>query len=48
MRIEKRAAIALLLLVAGALMLIYGVWRDETEIVFNKAVKICLECVGIG
>ncbi len=48
MRIEKRAAIVLLLLIVGALMLIYGAWRDETELVFHKAVKICLECVGIG
>ncbi|MEI3502675.1 MAG: CD1871A family CXXC motif-containing protein [Anaerovoracaceae bacterium] len=48
MRIEKKTAVRILLLAAGSLMLVYGIWRDEVIYVFNKAVKICLECIGIG
>ena len=48
MRIQKKGAIRILLLVSGSLMLIYGIFRNEVTYVFNKAVKICLECIGIG
>jgi len=33
---------------AGTVMLCLGVYREETEAIFRKAVKICLECIGIG
>ena len=26
----------------------YGVWRDEIPVVLNKAINICLECIGLG
>ncbi|MFR4625945.1 MAG: CD1871A family CXXC motif-containing protein [Dorea formicigenerans] len=29
-------------------MIIYGVSRGETAIIFNKTVNICLECIGLG
>ena len=48
MRIEKKTAVRILLLAAGSLMLVYGIWRDEVIYVFNKAVKRCLECLGRG
>ena len=48
MRIKKKGAIRILLLVSGSLMLIYGIFRNEVPYVFNKAVKICLEGIGIG
>ncbi len=38
----------LLLLAAGVLMLLFGVWRGETDTVFSKAIRLCMECVGIG
>lgn len=36
------------LLAAAALFLVVGVMRQEHWDVFQKAVKICLECIGIG
>ena len=35
-------------LCVAAVILIYGVSRGETAIIFNKAVNICLECIGLG
>ena len=37
-----------LLLLAGLAMLLYGASRGEAGVVLSKAVKLCLECVGIG
>ena len=44
----KKAAAQVVLLVAGAAMLCFGVWRGEAAMVLSKAIKLCLECVGIG
>ena len=35
-------------LLAGAAMLCFGVWRGEAATVLSKAIKLCLEWVGIG
>ena len=32
----------------GLAMMGYGIFRGEMPVVFAKAVKICLECIGIG
>ena len=44
----KKAAAQAVLLVVGIAMLCFGVWRGETATVLSKAIKLCLECVGIG
>ena len=48
MNCGKKAAVQATLLMAGAAMLCFGVWRGEAATVLSKAIKLCLECVGIG
>ena len=47
-QLSKKAAAQVLLLLAGLAMLLYGASRGEAGVVLSKAVKLCLECVGIG
>ncbi|NLF79660.1 MAG: hypothetical protein GX572_00545 [Clostridia bacterium] len=39
---------AILALIAAAAMIIVGLLRSEHLVVLQKAVNICLECIGIG
>lgn len=34
--------------VVGAMFMAYGISRGEMKVVLEKAVNICLECIGIG
>lgn len=45
---KKKAFLQGTLLLAGMVMLCFGVMRGEVDTVFSKAVRLCLECVGIG
>ncbi|MDY6065434.1 MAG: CD1871A family CXXC motif-containing protein [Finegoldia sp.] len=40
--------IALIPILLGAGMIFIGANRGEVDIVLNKAIRICLECIGIG
>lgn len=40
--------LGVLLAAAGAVMMVFGAFSGEAETVFSKAVRICLECIGIG
>ena len=48
MSCRKKAAAQIVLLMARAAMLCFGVRRGEAATVLSKAIKLCLECVGIG
>lgn len=45
---EKKKMLQGILLLAAVGMIGYGVFRGELSIVFQKAVNICLECIGLG
>lgn len=36
------------LITAAFLLIMYGIMDGEVLTVFNKAINICLECIGIG
>lgn len=37
-----------IVLLFSILMMVYGGFRGEIKVVFMKATKICMECIGIG
>jgi hypothetical protein len=43
---DKFIKYSLLLLSIG--FVTCGIYRNEVKVVFNKAINICLECIGIG
>ena len=45
---DKKAGAQLLFLLLSLAFLVCGVMRGEADTVLNKAIKLCLECVGIG
>lgn len=44
----RRNRAAIITLAIAVLFLALGVLRGETQIVFRKAVNICMECIGLG
>lgn len=43
----SRTNLRLLLLAAALILLAAGAARGEAQMVYNQAVNICLECIGI-
>ena len=44
---SKKISLAFVL-IAGITMVSYGAIRGAAAVVLGKAIKLCLECVGIG
>ena len=45
---KNHKILSVILLFVGLALVIAGLFRDEAQTVFNKASRICLECIGIG
>lgn len=48
MRFLRTHWLPLAVMAAGVLLIAIGVGREETELVYRKAVNICMECIGLG
>ncbi len=44
----KKRILRCVILVAGVFAIVIGIYEKETGTVLNKAINICLECIGIG
>lgn len=48
MSFVRRNGTALALLLLGVALLAIGVGQGEAQVVFRKAVNLCMECIGLG
>ena len=48
MKEQKIGRIRGMIVIAAVCFLFAGIFRGEAEVVLEKAVTICLECIGIG
>ena len=48
MNLKNSLKIRLIIFLASAAMIFFGVERGELEIIFQKASRVCLECIGLG
>lgn len=48
MNSKKKKIIQLLTAALSCACILYGILRGEIFIVLDKAVHICLECIGLG
>ena len=46
--LHSKTMTQVLLLLLGGAMVLFGVWRGEAGVVLSKAIRLCMECVGIG
>ncbi len=47
-RFLRSSWVGICLLAAGLLMMGFGIYRGEMAVVLEKAINICMECIGIG
>ena len=45
---KSKKAAQIFLLAAGLIFFFIGILRGEAAVVLSKAIKLCMECVGIG
>ena len=45
---KKRSIYSLVLLAVGFAFIVIGAVRGETDAVLQKAIMICMECIGLG
>ena len=32
----------------GILFMVFGIFREEVAVLYQKAIYICMECIGLG
>lgn len=47
-KIKERNIYGILLALTGAVFMCIGIFKGEPASVMAKAIRICLECIGIG
>ena len=45
---KKRSIYSLILLAVGIAFIVIGAIRGEADAVLQKAIMICMECIGLG
>lgn len=48
MKKQKKNYLAYTIIALGIALMIAGTLNGEISVVLNKAINICLECIGIG
>lgn len=48
MKLKTKRILRLCCMLAGAACICIGIRRGECAVILQKAVKICLECIGLG
>lgn len=43
-----RRSMRIVMLIFAILLIAFGIARGEVEVVFTKAINICMECIGLG
>ena len=44
----RKKWISSLVFTIGIAFIAYGAYRNEIDTVFAKAVRVCMECIGLG
>lgn len=48
MKKEVPVKVTIMLIPLAAMACAFGIFRGEAAVVFANAVKICMECIGLG